>query len=187
MLVSVVPTVPQSVPDPGVAVMVSVVLVRTTCVLGTLTTVIVRVVVMAIRRIRGVVTLILLDVVTTTCCVTKCGLLFVCSTWVRQRTAVLGLEFCTDPTNVETMLQRLLLLPLQCMAVMLTIPDIILGATTGCPVFPPCLPLLASVLVVVLRTASAPCVLLLVTWTTLLIVLLATSTLPLRLRLSVTV
>lgn len=66
MLVSVRPTVPQSVPDPGVAVMVTAVLVRTTCVLGTLTTVMVRVVVMAIRSTRGVVTLILLSVVTTT-------------------------------------------------------------------------------------------------------------------------
>lgn len=87
---------------------------------------------------------------------------------------VLGLELCTDPTNVETMLQRLLLLPLQCMAVVLTIREIILGATAGCCVFPPWVPLLAMVFVVVLRTASAPWVLLLVTWTTLPIVVVLT-------------
>lgn len=104
ILVSVRPTVPQLVPDPGVAVMVSVVLVRTTWVLGTLIKVMVRVVVIAIRSTRGVVRLILLSVVTTTCWVTKWGLLLVPSTWVRQRTAVLGLELCTDPTNVETIL-----------------------------------------------------------------------------------
>lgn len=74
---------------------------------------------------------------------------------------------------METMLQRLLLLPLQCMAVALTIAVMTLGATTGWCVFPPWVLLLAIVLVVVLRTARSPCVLLLVTCMTLVTVLLA--------------
>lgn len=48
---------------------------------------------------------------------TNWGLLFVLSTCVRQRSVVLVLSLCISPTKVSTMLQRRLLVWLQCMVV----------------------------------------------------------------------